>query len=63
VSSLSVTGPGRGRQIPACCFLTEEDVRGLLAAAVHECSWGGVVCCWNWFEAGHVLAELGDEVR
>jgi hypothetical protein len=52
-----------GLQSPARCFLAKEDVYALLEAAVHECSRGGVVCCQNWSEAGHVLAELGDEVR
>jgi hypothetical protein len=30
---------------------------------LHEYSQGGVAGCWNWSEAGHVLAELGDEIR
>jgi hypothetical protein len=29
--------------------------------AVGEGTWIGVVCCWNWPEAGHVLAQLCDE--
>jgi hypothetical protein len=35
----------------------------LLEVIVHECSRGGVVSCWNWSEEGHVLVELGDEMR
>jgi hypothetical protein len=34
-----------------------------LEIAVHECRRGGVACCRNWSEAGHVLVELGDEMR
>jgi hypothetical protein len=30
---------------------------------VHECSWTGVACCWNWSEASHVLMQLWDEMR
>jgi hypothetical protein len=30
---------------------------------VYEGTWIGVACCWNWPEAGHVLAQLCDEVR
>jgi hypothetical protein len=41
----------------------EEDVVILLEVVVHECSRGGVACCPNWSEAGHVLAELSDEMR
>jgi hypothetical protein len=40
-----------------------EDVRALLEVAVHECNWRGVACCRNWSEAGHVLAQLNDEMR
>jgi hypothetical protein len=52
-----------GLQSPARCVLTEKDVHTLLEVAVHECRWGGAACCRNWSDAGHVLAELGDEVR
>jgi hypothetical protein len=52
-----------GLQSSACCIPTEEDVGALLEVAVHECSRGGVTCCWNWSEAGHVVEELGDEMR
>jgi hypothetical protein len=34
-----------------------------LEITVHECRRGGVACCRDWSEAGHVLAELGDEMR
>jgi hypothetical protein len=30
---------------------------------VHQFSWTGVACRWNWSEASHVLAQLYDEVR
>jgi hypothetical protein len=30
---------------------------------VYEGTCVGVACCWNWPEAGHVLAQLCDEVR
>jgi hypothetical protein len=36
-------------------------VGALLEVLVHECSLGGVASRRNWSEAGHVLAELGDE--
>jgi hypothetical protein len=44
---------------------TEEDVGAHLEILVHEYSRGGVAICRNWSdcEAGHVLAELGDEKR
>jgi hypothetical protein len=41
----------------------EEDVFAFLEVAVHEYSGGGVTCYRNWSQAGHVLMELGDEVR
>jgi hypothetical protein len=41
----------------------EEDMYTLLEVAVHECSRGDMACCRDWSEAGHMLAELGDEVR
>jgi hypothetical protein len=41
----------------------EEDVGELLEVAVHECSRGGMMYCQNWSEAGHMLEELGDEMR
>jgi hypothetical protein len=59
---LSVTGPGKGLQCSASCFLLEEDVHALLKVAVHKCNRGGVACCRNRSEVGHMLAELGDEV-
>jgi hypothetical protein len=52
-----------GLQSPARCVLTEEDVGALIEVAVYECSRGDVACCRYWTEAGHVLAELGDEMR
>jgi hypothetical protein len=65
--SVSMTGPGRGRcrglQGRARCVLAKEHMGALLEAAVHECSRGGVLGCWNWSEAGHVLAEVSDEKR
>jgi hypothetical protein len=36
-------------------------VGALLEVAVNECSREGVAGCRNWSEAGHMLAELGDE--
>jgi hypothetical protein len=30
---------------------------------VYEGTWVGVACRWNWPQAGHVLAQLCDEVR
>jgi hypothetical protein len=30
---------------------------------VYECSWIGVACRWNRFEASHVLAQLCDELQ
>jgi hypothetical protein len=61
-----VTGHGRGRfrgapNAGAVCP-DGEGMGAFLAVAVHECSQGGVACCWNWSEAGHMLAELGDEM-
>jgi hypothetical protein len=52
-----------GAAVGVHCVLMEEDVHALLEICVHECSRGGVACCRNWCEAGHVLTELGDEVR
>ncbi|PNF32239.1 hypothetical protein B7P43_G17785 [Cryptotermes secundus] len=68
LSSPSVIGPGRrrcrgGLQQSTSCVLPEEDLRALFEVAVHECSRGSVACCWNWSEAGNILAKLGDEVR
>jgi hypothetical protein len=41
VLSVSERGPGRGRskglQSPACCVLTERDMRGVMEVLVHEC--------------------------
>jgi hypothetical protein len=53
----------RGLQSPAKCVLAEEDVRATVEVLVHEHFWGGVARCWNWSQAGHVSAELRDEVR
>jgi hypothetical protein len=63
VSSLSVTGTGKGPlyggfQSPACCVLMEEDVCAFLEVAVHECSRGDMACRRDWSQA-----ELGDQVR
>jgi hypothetical protein len=67
VFSFFMTGPVRchcmGPQSLACCVLTEEDVLAFLEVTVHKYSQGGVACCWNWSEVGHVLAELGNQVR
>jgi hypothetical protein len=52
-----------GLQCPVRCILMEEDMRTLVEVLVVECSGEGVACCRNWSEAGHVLAELGNEVR
>jgi hypothetical protein len=41
----------------------EEHVDALLKVAVHKSSQGGMVRCQNWSEVGHVLMELGDEMR
>ena len=35
----------------------------LVEVALYKCRQGGVVCCWDWSEAGHVLEELSDEVH
>jgi hypothetical protein len=53
----------RRLQSSACCVLMVEDVGALPEVAMHECSQGGVACCWNCSEAGHVLEELSDEMR
>jgi hypothetical protein len=37
-------------------------VCSFLEVVVHECRQGGVACCWNWSEAGHVLAEFCEHV-
>jgi hypothetical protein len=67
VSSLSMTGPGMGRcrGAPKPGALCPDGGRcGCTSqVALHECSRGGVVCCWNWSEASHVLVELDDEMR
>jgi hypothetical protein len=34
-----------------------------LEVAVHERRRGGAACGRNWSDVGHVLAELGDEMR
>jgi hypothetical protein len=53
----------RGLQSPACCVLKEKDMPSVVEVLVLECGWGGVVRCRNWSEAGHMLAQLYDEVR
>jgi hypothetical protein len=65
VCSLSMTGPGRGccRGAPKPSALCPEgENMSALEIGVHEFRQGGITCCWNWSEAGHVLAELGDEM-
>jgi hypothetical protein len=52
-----------GIQCSARCVLPEENMHALLEVAVHECIWGGMACCRNRFEVGHMLAELSDEVH
>jgi hypothetical protein len=57
-------GPAIGGHLHSAGYvLPEEDVRALIEVAVHACSQGGMACCRNRSEAGHMLAELGDEVR
>jgi hypothetical protein len=41
----------------------QENVGVLLKATMQKFRRGGMPCCQNWFEAGHVLAELGDEMH
>jgi hypothetical protein len=43
--------------------LPEKDVCATAEVLVYERCWGGVARCPNWSQAGHVLAELRDEVR
>jgi hypothetical protein len=52
----------RGLQSPACCVLTEKDMRAVMEVLVHECGWGGVARCRNWSEAGRMLTSLCYEV-
>jgi hypothetical protein len=53
----------RGLQSLACCALTEKDMRAVMEVLVHECGRGGVVRCRNWSEAGHMTAQLCDEMH
>jgi hypothetical protein len=53
----------RAQGVAVPSVLMQENVDALLEVAVQECSRGGMACCRNWFEAGHLLAELGGEMR
>jgi hypothetical protein len=37
-------------------------MHAVMEVLVYECGWREVVRCQNWSEAGHMLAQLCDEV-